>query len=71
MAEDPLTPDNTAKTIVVGPFSQLRKLVLRGPVQTVLQLLMQKPGIQLDCSGVSVSQLQVTSSEAWKSGGLC
>lgn len=55
MDDSPLPPAKTAKTISVESSSQLRKLVLRGPLQTDIRLLVGKPGMQLDCKDINVS----------------
>lgn len=54
-------PDETADPVFVGASSQLSKLVLRGPVQTVMQLVAQKPGLQLLCQDLSFSKMLVAS----------
>ena len=62
MDESPAPPEGTANTIVVESSSQLRKLVLRGPVQTEIRLVVGKIGLQLDCESVNISSILLKSS---------
>lgn len=57
MDDSPLPPEKTAKIVLVKSSSHLRKLVLRGPLQTDIRLQVNKPGVQLDCKNVNVSRM--------------
>lgn len=56
-------PRNHSVQIMVKSSSQLRKLELCGPAETLLDLRMEKPGVQLRCSNVSLRNVQVASFE--------
>ena len=47
-----LLPQDSLMTITVEYSSQLRKLILCGPVQTKVDLIVNKPGVQVWCRNI-------------------